>query len=140
MSRTNRKYENIWFLYNRRRFFYEFSRSILTSEYHIWYNYFFIINTVIFFYFRNTVSDVFKHFIKSKSTKFIQSHLKIHRIRRCSWLQERSRCNSLDLIRKNSFCYRKKFFFRYVEILTTDLTEMMIFFLDVLFFWYEHSI
>ena len=92
-SRANRKYENIWFLYNRRRFFYEFSRSI-SFQYYIWYSYFFIINTVIFFYFRSIVSDAFKHFTKFKFTKFIQSHLEIHRIKRCNWFEK---CNRSTL-------------------------------------------
>ena len=95
-NKTNRKYENIWFLYNRRRFFYEFSRSI-SFQYYIWYNCFFIINTIIFFYFCSIVSDVFKHFTKSKFTKFIQSHLEIHRIRRCSWSGERSRSSYMEV-------------------------------------------
>ena len=95
-SRTNKKYENIWFLYNKRKFFYKFSRSISISKYHIWYNYFFIINTIIFFYFRNIVSDVFKHFTKFKFTKFIQSHLKIHKIKRCNWFEKRNR-NTLNV-------------------------------------------
>ena len=95
-NKTNKKYKNIWFLYNKWNFFYKSSRSISISKYYIWYNYFFIINTIIFYYFRSSISNVFKHFTKFKFTKFIQSHLKIHKIRQCNWFKKRNR-NTLNV-------------------------------------------
>ena len=73
-----------------------FMNFCVQFSHHIWYNYFFIINTIIFFYFCNIVSNAFKHFTKFKFTKFIQLHLKIHKIKRCNWFEKRNR-NTLNV-------------------------------------------